>query len=97
MNKKSPVSGLPITENPEWKFKTDDGLYSFLFNLIGGDILFHQGTGVFNLVGMKKYMEVVKSIIDEYFKDGKKFYEISDISGATGFDFAPRKPYVKWA
>ena len=55
MNKKSPVSGLPITENPEWKFKTDDGLYSFLFNLIGGEVMslifctFKKGVTVFFL------------------------------------------------
>ncbi len=96
MSEKCPVSGLPITRNPDWEFETEDGTYSCLFYLIGDDILFHRGSGVLNVVGMKQYMATVESIIDTHFNDGKKFYEISDLSGAKGFDFATRKPYVKW-
>ncbi len=96
MNKNCPVSGLPILENPDWEFETEDGTYSCHFHLIGDDILFHRGAGVFNVPGMTRYMEIVESIIESHFKDGKKFYEISDLSGAERFDFATRKPYVKW-
>lgn len=90
------MSGLPILENPEWEFETDDGTYFCHFHLIGDDILFHRGLGVFNVPGMTRYMVIVESIIESHFKDGKKFYEISDLSGAEGFDFKTRKPYVKW-
>lgn len=90
------ISGLSITTNPEWEFETDDGHYSLHFSLIGDDILFHRGIGVFTVQGMEKYMSIVESIIETYFKDGKLFYQISDLSLAKGFDFDTRKPYVQW-
>lgn len=96
-NKKTcPISGLPITTNPEWEYKSEDGRYSLGFKLIGDDILFHNGVGVLTMDGMNKYITIVESIIDTYFKNGKYFYQITDLSLAKGFEFETRKPYVQW-
>ncbi len=90
-----PVSGLPITTMPEWKYVAKDGSCTIEIVIIGDNILCEIPSGIINGKANKWYTKTANTIITEYFED-KRYYLSYDYSLLENATLEAKKIFIKW-
>ncbi|OQY04294.1 MAG: hypothetical protein B6I20_03230 [Bacteroidetes bacterium 4572_117] len=93
--KKCPVSGLPITTKPEWKYKAKDGSCTIEIAIIGDNILYEIPIGIIDGEANKWYTKTASKIIADYFGN-RKYYFAYDYSLMENASLEAKKVFINW-
>jgi len=93
--KNCPITGLPITTNPRWKYEAKDNSCNIEIAIIGDNILYELPVGIINEDANKWFIETANSIIQKHFED-KEFFIIFDYTKLKNAELQSKKIFYNW-
>lgn len=93
--KNCPVTGLPITTKPEWKYEAKDGSCVLEIAIIGESILYELPIGNVDGAANEWFAKTSDKIIAEYFGE-RLFYIVFDYTFLEKASLQSRKIFINW-
>ncbi|MFH1156748.1 MAG: response regulator [Pseudomonadota bacterium] len=91
-----PVTGLPVTTRPEWRYAAADETYSVTFHIVGKSIVYSAPRGFTTLPGIRSVMALYETVVQDIPTPDGRFIQIEDYAALQNSTLDARKYFIDY-